>query len=88
MTVLNVTQLLTFVAFVGLTAYAIFAPRDANAARRRRTTRLYSGWALVGGAAFMAANAAGRNGWAGYVFAAIALGLLVSAAVVFAKKRE
>ncbi|PRC48996.1 hypothetical protein C6A85_77000, partial [Mycobacterium sp. ITM-2017-0098] len=60
MTVLNVVQLLTFVAFVGLGAYALFAPRDANRSKRVEKTRLYSGAALIAGAAFMAANAVDR----------------------------
>ncbi|ABM11113.1 MULTISPECIES: hypothetical protein [Mycolicibacterium] len=88
MTALNVAQLLTFVAFLGLAAYAVFAPRDANAAKRRRQARLYSGWALIAGAAFMAAIAADRVGWSRYVFGAIALAVLVGAAVAFAKNRE
>ncbi|PRC57562.1 hypothetical protein C6A85_32930, partial [Mycobacterium sp. ITM-2017-0098] len=69
-------------------AYALFAPRDANRSKRVEKTRLYSGAALIAGAAFMAANAVDRIGWARYVFGAVALGLLVGAAVVFAKNRE
>jgi hypothetical protein len=88
MTVLNVVQLLTFVAFVGLAAYAVFAPRDANTAKRRRTTRLYSGGALAGGAAFFAALAADQLGWSRYVFGVAALGFLVCAAVVIARNRD
>ena len=87
MTVLNVVQLLTFVAFVGLTAYAIFAPRDANAVKRRRATRLYSGSALAAGAAFFASYAADTLGWTRYLLGVVALGLLACAAVVVARNR-
>ena len=88
MTVLNVAQLLTFVAFVGLSAYAVFAPRDANAAKRRRRTRLYSGLALAAGAAFFAALAVDRAGWSSYLMWAVALGLLAYAAFVIARDRQ
>jgi hypothetical protein len=88
MTVLNVVQLLTFVAFLSLAAYAVFAPRDANAAKRRRTTQLYSTGALIAGAAFCAAYAAGQTGWLSYFLWAIALAFLVCAAVAYARNRD
>lgn len=88
MTVLNVVQMLTFVAFLGLGAYAVFAPRDANAATQRRRTRLYSGLAMVGGAAFFASLAVDRIGWSSYLMGFVALGFLACAAVVIAQNRD
>ena len=88
MTVLNVVQLLTFVAFLGLAAYAVFAPRDANSAKRRRNARVYSGGALIAGAAFFAAYAAGQTGWSRYLVGAVALAFLAGAGVAFARNRE
>lgn len=87
MTVLNVVQLLTFVAFIGLAAYAVFAPRDANTAKRRRTTRLYSAGALGAGAAFFAAHAVDQSGWPSYAMGAVALAFLGAAGVVVARNR-
>jgi hypothetical protein len=88
MTVLDVVQLLTFVAFLGLAAYAVFAPRDANADTRRRRTRLHSALALLSGSAFFAAYAAGQLGWPRYLLGAVALAFLAGAAVVIAKNRS
>jgi hypothetical protein len=88
MTVLNVVQLLTFVAFLGLAAYAIFAPRDANVVTRRRRTRLHSGMALAAGAAFFGSYAADTLGWSRYLLGAVALAFLACAAVVVAKNRQ
>lgn len=88
MTVLNVVQLLTFVAFAGLAAYAVFAPRDANLATRRRRTRLHSAMALAAGAAFFGSYAADTLGWPRYLLGAAALAFLACGAVVIAKNRE
>lgn len=88
MTVLNVVQLLTFVAFVGLAAYAVFAPRDANRAKRVARTRMYSACALVAGAGFFAAFAADQGGWLRYLTGAVALAFLGAAVVVLARNRQ
>jgi len=88
MTVLNVVQLLTFVAFVGTAAYAGFSPRDANPTTRRRRTRLYWGVAMAAGAAFFASYAADTLGWPRYLLGACALGFLACGAVVIAKNRD
>jgi hypothetical protein len=88
MTVLDVVQLFTFVVFLGLAAYAVFAPRDANAAKRRRAARLYPAAALIAGAAFFAAYAAGQSGWARYLLGAVTLAFLAGAVVAFARNRD
>ncbi len=88
MTVLNVVQLLTFVAFLGLLAYAVVAPREANRVKRVRKTRLYSGAAMVAGAAFFAALAADRTGWSSYVLAAAAVGLLAAGVSSMVRSRN
>jgi hypothetical protein len=88
MTVLNVVQLFSFVAFLGLSASAVFAPRDANSAKRRRAARLYPAAALIAGAAFFAANAAGQTGLPRYVLGAVTLAFLAGAAVALAYNRD
>ena len=87
MTVLSVLQLLTFVAFLGLLVYAAVVPREANPAKRIRKTRLYSGSAMIAGAAFFAALAAGLAGWSRYPLAVVAAGLLVVGLVAIARSR-
>lgn len=88
MTVLNVVQLLTFVAFMGLLAYAVFAPREANRATRVRRTRSYYGAAMVAGSAFFAAMAADSVGWLRYAEGIAAVSLLVAGLAVVAKARQ
>ncbi|WP_370500347.1 hypothetical protein NWT09_01390 [Mycolicibacterium sp. jd] len=87
MTVLSVLQLLTFLAFLGLLVFAAVVPREANPAKRTRKTRLYSGSALIAGAAFFAALAAGLLGWSRYVLAVVAVGFLAAGLVAIAKSR-
>lgn len=87
MTVLSVLQLLAFVAFLGLLGYAVVAPREANPAKRSRTTRLYSGLAMAAGAAFFAALAVDRLGWSRYLLGGIAVGFLAAGLVAVAKSR-
>lgn len=88
MTVLDVVQLLTFVVALALVVYAAVAPRDANPEKRRRRTRLYSGWAMVGVAAFFAARAADELGWSRYLLGAVALAALAYGASLIAKNRS
>ena len=87
MTALNAVQLLTFVAFLGLLAYAVVAPREANRAKRVRRTRLYSGAAMIAGAAFFAAMAADSVGWLRYAEGIAAVCLLVAGLAGVAKAR-
>ena len=85
---LNVVQLLTFVAFLGLLAYAVVAPREANRAKRVQRTQLYSGLAMAAGAAFFAALAADRIGWFRYALVVVAVGLLAVGVSAIAKSRN
>ena len=88
MTALSLLQLLAFVAFLGLLVYAGVAPREANPAKRRRTTRLYSGAAMVAGAAFFALLAAARFGWSRYALAVVAVGFLAAGLVAIPRSRR
>ncbi len=88
MTALSLLQLLTFVAFLGLLGYAAVVPREANPAKRRRKTRLYSGAAMVAGAAFFAVLAAGRIGWPRYALAVVAVGFLAAGLVAISRSRR
>ncbi|MDA2892503.1 hypothetical protein PDG61_16400 [Mycolicibacterium sp. BiH015] len=88
MTVLNVVQLLTFVAFLGLLGYSVVAPREANRTKRVQSTRLYSGAAMVAGAAFFGALAADRTGWPSYALAAVAVAFLAVGVSAIARSRR
>ena len=88
MTVLGILQLLAFVAFLGLLVYAAVVPREANPAKRARQTRLYSGAAMVAGAAFFALLAADRFGWPRYALGVVALALLAAGLVAVTRSRS
>jgi hypothetical protein len=88
MTVLNVVQLLTFVAALGLFAYAVIAPREANPTKRERRTHLYLGASMVAIAAFMATLALDSAGWSSYLKGVLAACLLVAGLVRIRESRK
>lgn len=87
MTLLNVMQLLTFVAALGLFAYAVIAPREANPTKRERRTHLYLGASMVALAAFMATLALDSAGWSSYLKGVLAAGFLVVGLMRISKSR-
>lgn len=88
MTVLNVVQLLTFVASVGLFAFAAIAPREANPTKRARRTRLYLGASMIALAAFMATLALDSTGWSSYVKGVAAACFLVVGLMRISQSRK
>lgn len=88
MTVLNVVQLLTFVAALGLFAYAVIAPREANPTKRERRTQLYLGASMIALAAFMATLALDGAGWSSYLKGVAAAAFLVVGLVRITKSRK
>ncbi|MFB1296313.1 hypothetical protein ACAG24_012405 [Mycobacterium sp. pW049] len=88
MTVLNVMQLLTFVAALGLFAYAVIAPREANPTKRERRTHLYLGASMVALAAFTATLALDSAGWSSYLKGVLAAGFLVVGLMRISKSRR
>lgn len=88
MTVLNVLQLLAFVAALGLFAYAVIAPREANPTKRERRTQLYLGASMVALAAFMASLALDSAGWSSYLKGVVAACFLVVGLMRISKSRR